>query len=670
MARTTTKRLPQRETTAARVVLLEPGTNPLVWQVPATGERRSFVVDLQPFFDGNPKLGLPARPNLISQLAPAFRQWALDKIEGSINSELAHVRTFWRFLAALDTIGQPLEDDVLAITPSVGVLLKGHLLTELRLGNTVSRRCLKRVVKLVESARQALGVTPAQIVWPTVQESRGTVHKDVAPASMRALYHCAKNIARRFGIAVAEGERLLGRTATVPPNGKIDWSDRCQVVAITRQYLDVLLGEPSTSTRFLTERKFHRRSEKTPAFPTGYHDGKTIDRFRWFVPLAEDAVASAILVLLHTGWNVDTVFNIDVSTPDAWCQERLAGNAGGTVALFGHKGKTGREQVAFSLERPEFHPYRVIKNMVARTEPLRAWLRERLSVVESEPKLDTARQNEIVALRQAISSPWLFLRTQGESFGTGRIGVLETNGTFRGIFDEIVVRSGLQTELTPSDLRDGFAGFLYSNSLYNTLLVKRALGHSNLSATKHYLRQRRMLSQRFADYTEWSNAMFDEIRRFQVVDPTILYVRARFVDVTEDQRRRLADHRLRTRMGMGCLEPTQPSPQIAPDHAGGTCTVQRCTLCRHGVVFPESFIPLARRLAELHVIRGQTPIDRWEASSFRIEWMAIEATVEHAFPARGQEFTSHVDQHIDRLRRGHAYLFDQHGVNDVLEMPA
>jgi len=213
--------------------------------------------------------------------------------------------------------------------------------------------------------------------------------------------------------------------------------------------------------------------------------------------------------------------------------------------------------------------------------------------------------------------------------------------------------------LTPGDLRDGFAAFLYDNSLYNTLLVKQALGHKALQTTRHYLRQRRQIAQRFKEFTHFQEQFFDEIRRFRDVDPTILFLRARFGEVTGEQRRRLLDQRARTRVGMGCLDPCHPPRDLVPDHRGGLCPVQRCTLCRHGVVFEDSLSGLATRMAELHFIRSRTSAERFTGSSFQTEWMATELIVSHLYSDWAKEFADAVELHLLKLQDGKAYLFDQ-----------
>jgi len=85
------------------------------------------------------------------------------------------------------------------------------------------------------------------------------------------------------------------------------------------------------------------------------------------------------------------------------------------------------------------------------------------------------------------------------------------------------------------------------------------------------------------------------------------------------QRRRLADHRMRTRVGMGCLDPAHPPSVLVPDHRGGLCPVQRCTLCRHGVLFEDSLPGLAVRMAELRFIRSRAAAERFTGLVFTPE---------------------------------------------------
>ncbi|WP_196488909.1 tyrosine-type recombinase/integrase [Burkholderia diffusa] len=673
MSRLTAKRLPQTPTIAATIVHIEPDLDSLVWRVPARGRAKSFVVDLTPFAVGVPETGIPAKPVLIRQLAVEFRRSSMTKAEGTVAVELNKLRLFWRFLGVLEINGPPVRDDLSSITPTMGAILKNYVINELRYAVGTARKAIKTIQALVEATRKRLNIVPHVLVWPTVQMGRGTMHRDVDPQALRRLYNVAKTTVRRFSYSYQEGQELLktGIDPRIRVNGRFRmspaWYSPANIAWLTKHCLDHMLSSSSVNLRELASDFYVKPDRSTLILPRGYEHGQLFDRFRWFAPQLDEAVAAVTLVLLHTGWNIDTVFNIDISRMERWCQERLASESGQTVAIYGNKGRTHREQVAFCLTRPEFHPYRVIKNMIDRTEVLRNSLRMRLADIKDSVQ-SPDQQDRIVELERAISTPWLFLRGSMNDETLGRVGVLNSrtvSGSFRESFQAMLCTAGIDEKLTPSDLRDGFASFVYDNSIFNILLVKRALGHQNLSATKHYLRQRRMLSQRFADYTVWSEGLFEDIRRFQSVDPTILYIRVRFGDVTEDQRRRLSDYRLRTRMGMGCIDPENPPSAVAPMHQGGNCSVQRCTLCRHGVVFEESFEPLAHRVAELRVIRGHTPLDRWETSSFQAEWIAIEATVARVFPRRAEEFETAIEAHVNRLREGTAFLFDEIGAGDL-----
>lgn len=673
MTNLTTKRLPRSLSISRGIPQVPPNNELLRWRVPAKNGAKSFNIDLTEFAVGDVENGIPSKLDLISQLAPEIQNLALTRAEKSMAQVFFVLRVLWRFLGLLEKHGAPGVDVVENITPAIGVMFKNYLVNDLRFAPQTARRCLKDTRVLVEAARKRMGIVPTVIMWPTIQLGRGVVHKDVDPASLRRLYHAAKAVLRRFAAAYQEGQQLLtqGADPRLVVRGRNQfnpaWRSRPNIAWLAHHYLEEILLNRLSGSKDPAPEFFKRpRLVHIDIMPQGYEGRPLFDRYRWFAPRAEDVTAAATLVLLHTGWNVETVFSIDVSSRDSWCQERLESDAGETVALYGNKGRTHHEQVAFSLTRPQFHPYRVIEDMISRTALLRDELRRRLEEIRREPLSEDRLDRELI-LEKAISSPWLFLRETLSSELLGRVGVLAAgkSGTFQPQFQLLVKAAEVNERLTPSDLRDGFASFIYDNSLFNILLVKRALGHQNLSSTKHYLRQRRMLAQRFADYAAWSNGIFDEIKRFQVVDPTILYIRARFGDISDEQRKRLANHRLRTRVGMGCLDPEHPPSTIAPMHEGGICGVQRCILCRHGVVFEDSFDLLARRVAELQVIRGHTPFERWEASSFQAEWLAIESTVARCFEGREEEFEALIGEHVERLECGNSYLFDEIGAGDL-----
>jgi len=659
----------------------------LVWEVQPHDGRPSFDCDLTEFAVGSTKKDITPRPEFIHELAPAIRVNSVGKPKSSVVLTLVYLRQFWRFLDRVATVGTGEVTGYRHVTHAHGQLYKTWLLQDLGLDPSSAKAPLGAARYLISDVRRRKGMEKWRLLWPTIEQKRGTEHKDVDPAILRPLYSILKARHAASGRAIREGAELMGRgiDPRLVGNGNdvAAWSDEASVAVLAREYLGKLLaGWKSSDAGMPTRFRFppgHGLPIHGPS-SVPVHKRTPVETVRWFVPDFEDAAASYLLAMLHLGWNPETVSAIDTSSDAAWCDWRLGAQGSdrtGTVAIYGHKSKVGKEQVAFSLSKPSAHPYQVVRSMTERTEPLRSALRARLVALGAVAHRTVGQRREAEAIERMVNSPWLFFSRRGKGPG-GRVGCIVAspflNAAMRS-FCWAALKAALRMHrdeprdrrhrylalmtLTPSDLRDGFAAFLYDNSLYNTILVKQALGHTTLRTTRHYLRQRAQIAQRFKEFTGFQEQFFDEICRFRQVDPTILYLRARFGEVTDEQRRRLTDHRMRTRVGMGCLDPTHPPSDLAPDHRGGLCPVQRCTLCRHGVLFEDSLPGLAVRMAELRFIRSRASAERFTGSSFQTEWMATEYIVSHLYPGRSEEFAAAADLHLLRLQDGQAYLFDQ-----------
>jgi len=665
----------------------------LRWEVrPHDGRRPSFDCDLTEFAVGAKAKGIAPRPRLIHELAPSIRADSVGKATGSIALMLVYVRQFWRFLDHIVARGAPDIASCNQVTNAHGQLYKTWLLQDSALSPSSAGGPLGAARHLISDARRRQKMKDWKLLWPTIEEGREILHKDVDPEILRPLYATLKAHHARMGRAIAEGSELL--TRGVDPRkigGGADfeaWSDQANVAVVAKEYLIRTLAGHHSGPSGLPMRLRLPHAYGLPAHgPSGVppHMRTLPGTARWFVPTFEDTAASFLLVLLHLGWNPDTALNIDVSSDASWSDWRLGvqgSDQHGTVAIYGHKGKVGKEQVAFSLSKPAGHPFQVIRSMIERTNLLRSTLRCRLACLDGIKDRTVEQRREAEAIGGMILSPWLFFAGNGKGPG-GRVGCVTASPALNDMMRSFcwkALKAALRMHrddtresrrryvdllsFTPGDLRDGFAAFLYDNSLYNDLLVKRALGHNSLRTTRHYLRQRRQIAQRYKEFTQF----FTEIIRFRQVDPTILYLRARFGEVNDEQRERLADHRMRTRMGMGCLDPAHPPSNLAPDHRGDLCLVQRCTLCRHGVYFEDSLPHLAVRMAELQFIKSRVPADRFAGSSFQAEWVATDFVVSRLYPARSVEFIAAAEHHLSELQDGRAYLFDQSSPS-LLERP-
>jgi hypothetical protein len=198
---------------------------------------------------------------------------------------------------------------------------------------------------------------------------------------------------------------------------------------------------------------------------------------------------------------------------------------------------------------------------------------------------------------------------------------------------------------------------VYDNSGQNIFLVQRALSHADLFTTRHYLRQRRQLRERFDAFRTVMETAMREVRDGRPMDPTILYLASNFRDFGEADRQRLK--RYRTRMGMGCANPTDPETLLAPTHPkGALCVVQRCVLCHHGIVFADAFEGLADRHADLLWLRDATLPDRWMTSTFWWEFEAIKLLLTDVFAGKRAAFMERSDARLAGLRADRYSLLD------------
>jgi hypothetical protein len=657
--------------------------NALVWTVKPNSGRAAWRMDLSPFAVGDPRTGIRARPSLVKQLAPAIRAGTYGKNCHEGAQTKTTMKYLWRMLDSLEIAGAGTVEDLAAITNAHGQLFKTHLLRTFQFRANYARGVLGRIRRWFVHARDLAGFE-ADLIWPTITEDRGTEHKDVDPRLLRPLYHHLKRVHFGFLGALEDGPRLAARGVDPrsAPGSKFEvWNSTENWAYFAREFVAAGLSRGALPMRKFAGRPVPDRKIPHQPGPSFLDSGVRthFDAVRWFVPTMEDAVAAFTLVMLHTGWNPDTVKNIDISEDSKWFDHRLDGSGDpqsktATVALYAFKGRTGREQIAFSLRRPKAHPFQIIRSMVTATEPLRAQLRKEIEELGSIRNRTEEQQRRFDDIRVMVRSPWLYF-TVHEAIGGSRVAAIEkstANVVLRSHFRAAIKSNSRMMQsfelqeveafverFSFSDIRDGFASFIYDNSMSNILLLKAALGHSRLRVTRAYLRQRRQIAQRFERFTHFQETIFDEIRNFQRIDPTILYVRMSGTAVTEAMVRRLRDARYRTRMGMGCVDPENPPRELSPDHRGGPCVVQRCTLCVHGVVFEDSLPDLAVRVAELRFIRSQVAAERFEGSTFQAEWLALNLIVERLFPHRATEFERAAFSHGEKLARDEVYLFDQ-----------
>jgi hypothetical protein len=374
---------------------------------------------------------------------------------------------------------------------------------------------------------------------------------------------------------------------------------------------------------------------------------------RWFAPGRSDTTIFMALFLLATGWNVATATAIDVSSSERWLQPHPLSDDFVVIRSFKHR--AGQYQFTISQTRAEWHPFRLLQYVIDITAPLRREVLVQLAAARTNhaatPSIELAA--EVDRLEKLSRTPWLFLSTK-----PGGI-----SGHFEGCkarYMTEMVRHVVETsrlaqeyprlrEFTASDARDSWIGHAFVQSGYQFIIALLAAQHISPTSLQHYIGFGRYRAHSEKKAREFYHVLFSEIEARRPIDPTRLRLLVRNGAITPEQEARLSDYRMRTRLGMGCLDPQSPDRHVAPGHPeGAICRVQRCIGCSKGIVFQDSMPPLAKALAELRHLRRLIPITAWEGS-FADEHEALEQTLE-GFDSAAVEVE--VDFWTDKLRSG------------------
>ncbi|MBW0169689.1 MAG: hypothetical protein KXJ61_05615 [Hydrogenophaga sp.] len=372
-----------------------------------------------------------------------------------------------------------------------------------------------------------------------------------------------------------------------------------------------------------------------------YADGFSLsDMFRGRYPDAEDIRYAFYLCLASTGWNPSVLLTIDANSGFIETHPKDPTR----YLLRGYKARSRSEQYSEGLYKSQGSAGVVIQTLISRTEPLRVQLRKELNRQEfeyqrmlrdGEPAEQLDAQRKVVTkLQIGVSSPWLYVATstdeivwldpnlsvyakgvnggEGTSFLDGLIGRLNADRS----------RDQQIAPMTAGDFRDAFAAYAYRISGGMVLYVMKALGHKSPQSTQIYLNKTQLNDQSVELFRTFSNALWSEIKVHKRLDPTIVAKCSRDGEANAVERARLDSYRTlsRSRIGVGCKDPTRPPAHIAPNFrvdGRAMCHVQRCMLClEHAVIFPDSLPGLTKRLAELRAIQRRMSVIAFLESSF------------------------------------------------------
>lgn len=595
------------------------------------------------------------RPELIQEMAPAIRAILEYAAPRTVTQHLQALRTWWRLFDSVDRATSMTATQVVFSVSDIGELHRQRAFDE-----NMDRGSFGTGLATINIIRKTKGLR--QLLWqrPAGRNLERHLPPEWQIKKIRiALKHAWFATLNRWQVT---DELLAGR---VPRN------EEEQRLQRNYKLFDAAMRTTETPRPRVED---IRGSMPTATFlRAGY---SVSDMLRGRYPDAEDIRSAFHYCLAATGWNPAVFLSLDADSAFVEAHPKDPTR----YLLRGYKARSKSEQISEGLYKSQSSAGVILLTLQQRTEPLRARLRKDLAEQElameqllnqeaSPSRLD--EQRKVVArLRTGVSSLWLYV-----SASTDKINWLDPHETtytrFKQVpgittfLDAVVSRINSQqpadqqvASLKPGDFRDAFAAYAYQLSGGMVLYVMKALGHKSLRSTQHYLDNTILNEQSIQLYRSFSNSLWAEIKVHKRLDPTIIAKCSRDGHASAEARERLATYRSlrRSRIGVGCKDPTNPPPSIAPSfRADGKamCHVHRCMLCLdHAVILPDSVTGIAKRLAELRSIRSGMSTVAFLESSFSEEMENTELALGAFDPVTvAEQFTEWESRIMSGLHR-------------------
>lgn len=594
------------------------------WLQPENAPR--YHVDLTEFWTGGTRQNVAAQAKKEwagdftgrPELALEISRWLKDRTPNRFTGRgiISVARHLFRFLDHVDPHH---------LIKSSGDLSDYHGVEIRRWLNNGGRTSAYRPMKsLVHSIRTRAG--HPELFWPIGRRAPMAHKDDVDIDGVKRLYRALKKEGISIKGMFREGEHLA--LVGVDPRGRpghqgsAAWGKRENHSWLIKQL---------TTFRLLTFDEIlssggsglHRSRHKclgpnctAPGMSSRGSEG-IVGKLRWFHPSLNDTAVFLWLFLIGTGWNLSTALAVDLS--EEWSEPHPLKQ--GYRIIHAYKRRSARHQFAVSREAPEWHPYQILLYMKERTCVLRNTVQMRLNEAIAQSGLTPSDEQlaKIERLRSQLKSPWLYhvINKIGEVSTLIEEDCGPLNKIIKAVIDSHNLAANhpyLQT-MSTSEARDAWLGHVYTRTGHNIVLTHLASQHADLGPLKYYLRRHKYRAQSEKLLRSVQFTMFEEMHKRGKLDPTRLRILVENGEITEVQEQRLLEHRKRTRLGMGCIEPEKPPREIAPAHRQGSlCQVQRCTGCSHGIVFEESLQPLAKARAELIYLKKTMPLSAWLGS--------------------------------------------------------
>lgn len=631
----------------------------------------AYEVDLHEFAEGQPdnpwsNQGLAqlwagpftGRPGLIRELAPHLKAKTVLLGEDSARKYLTALRYWWRLFDALEATPLP-GGKRLARVDSVADLNEFHEAGYHQSGGIA--KSFEKFRSLSNAARLALGLRELFWIGPDRPEpDRQLISDDMAKLLRIALKRnwkfVRKDWALRDRVRAEADRRDLGDPAEdLGPEGErllVNWREFQRIVNATGKILpskDELM-DGRTKYQFLSISRLSVADMRTLQFPTVW-----------------EVEAAIHVALLDSGWNPSTLMNVDATDPNCvapslkdpayftlHAEEDGVDEGAQTLSMSAPKPRAqGRLQTCHGLAKNTCSAPEIVRAMIQRTEPLREMLREQLrdAIAQyselrqagSDRKVLGKAFRRVAAFKRGVRSVWVYVDPKGKVMWVEKVGLIRYSSGGRKEKDlsylaKVVAQQAAAGQIigkvTPSDLRDLYARrFLRSGGSVIALML--ALGHGRLATTAKYLENNVFRAENDDVVRRFLEHLFGQLEDGRV-DLTILAQLSRHGPLTDEMAARLLEYRnlMKSRLGVGCIDPRNPPPSVQPNHVPGHfCGGQRCMLCPHARYLPESLDGFAMRAEELMVVADLIPREAWLRLRFDDEQQHVEGLLENLYPS-------------------------------------
>lgn len=615
--------------------------------------------------------GFSGRPLLTAQLAPAIKDKLLYAPRATCVTYLTHLRAWWRSFDELESAHLDKGGEVVKLE-SVAGLSAFHAHKAIDSGFGPNQFSSFRSV--AEATRQALGLRPLHWLGPDTPSRRRHLPPPEQIALLwRELKHRWFSVLDRWSHAQ---DLLLGK---VDPR-----EDEEQLVLNYSTFVRASKSVQLAKGHSHPSHEDLRRAWPSKKRPQGI---STLAMYRGFYPDPQDIRAAFHLCLAGTGWNAQTLLDLEIDISDA-AETRtpfLVPHPSDPTRfiLIGRKNRGESEHIVYGDWKTDRSPGAVISALVKATWPMRLQIIRDLR--DAETAFATALQNggvetrevqklrsRMAQLKRATTSVWLYYATQGNMFLTESGYASRTKGDDRflpRLVDDINGRRPADQHIpyvVAGDFRDAFAHYVWRSSGGSILHVMKALGHRSPRTTGTYLDNTAVNADSAGIFRCFSNALWEQLRNSKRLDPTLLAKVTRDGRTTPIELSRLEDYRAlkRSRIGVLCRDPHHPPVNVDPNFVAdgiSLCTQQRCTLClEHAVITHDSFPGLTMRLAELNWLQARMPVDAFLESDFRQE---LENTVAALSVFDGSEVAQSLSVWTARIERGEHRVVEFQGVS-------